>query len=496
MTNTLQKLRALEKRMFAYHYAMNVIEVDEATVAPTGGNEGRGEALEILSSALYDLIAGDELSELLDAAEKETLDEQAAAEVRELRRQNDQFTKVPAAEYAAGTRLMANCRSAWHQAKQANNYALFAPWLEKLVDNRRRWAEYFAPGKDAFATWLDQNQQGLTVAETDKFFASLREAIVPLLRRIQTEGHAPRTDFLQAEWPLDKQKELSAYVMQVMGLDPAHCVLGETEHPFTQELYDDDVRITTHYYLNDMISNLFSVIHEGGHALYELHVDPSLRFTALAGGSSIGLHESQSRLFENYVGRSREFLSFLWPKLLELFPENLAGVSFEEFYRAVNRVEPSLIRTEADELTYSLHVMVRYELEKQLLNGSMTVAELPAAWNRLYKEYLGVDVPDDAQGVLQDVHWSQGSFGYFPGYALGTAYAAQMVHEMNKHLDFAACCAKGQLQPILDYQTEHLWKYGMMRTPDVLIQQACNGDFDPAYFVQYLEKKYTDIYQL
>ncbi len=496
MTETIQKLRALEKRMFAYQYAMSLIETDEATVAPSGGEEGRGEALEILSSALYDLVAGEELPRLLSAAEHEELDEQAAAEVRELRRQNDQLTKVPADEFAAGTRLMASSRVAWHKAKQANDFSLFAPWLEKLVDNRRRWANYFVPGQDALATWLDQNQEGLTVAETDRFFTSLREAIVPLLRRIQAEGTAPRTDFLQGTWSLDKQKELSAYVMQVMHLDPAHCALSETEHPFTQELYNDDVRITTHYYLEDMISNLFSVIHEGGHALYELHVDSALRYTAVTGGSSIGLHESQSRLFENYVGRSREFLSFLWPKLLELFPENLAGVTCEEFYRAVNRVEPSLIRTEADELTYALHVMVRYELEKQLLNGSLSVAELPAAWNRLYKEYLGVDVPNDAVGVLQDVHWSQGSFGYFPGYALGTAYAAQMVHEMNKTLNFAECCAKGELQPILDYQTEHLWKYGMMRTPDVLIRQACGGEFVPSYFVTYLENKYADIYNL
>ena len=496
MSETIQKLRALEKRMFAYQYAMSLIETDEATVAPSGGEEGRGEALEILSSALYDLIAGDDLPRLLHAAEQEDLDEQSAAEVRELRRQNDQLTKVPAAEYAAGTRLMANSRVAWHKAKQANDFSLFAPWLEKLVDNRRRWADYFMPGQDALATWLDQNQEGLTVAETDRFFASLREAIVPLLRRIQSEGTAPRTDFLQGTWPLEKQKELSAYVMEVMHLDPAHCALSETEHPFTQELYNDDVRITTHYYVNDMISNLFSVIHEGGHALYELHVDSALRYTAVTGGSSIGLHESQSRLFENYVGRSREFLSFLWPKLLELFPENLAGVTCEEFYRAVNRVEPSLIRTEADELTYSLHVMVRYELEKQLLNGTLSVSDLPAAWNRLYKEYLGVDVPNDTVGVLQDVHWSQGSFGYFPGYALGTAYAAQMVAQMKQHLDFAGCCAKGDLQPILDYQTEALWKYGKLRTPDVLIRQACGGEFDPSYFVRYLEEKYTDIYQL
>ena len=496
MSDTMQKIRALEKRMFGYQYAMSLMEVDESTVAPTDSDAGRGEALEVLSSAQYDLVAGDELPRLLDAAEAEDLDEQAAAEVRELRRQNDQYTKVPAAEYAAGTRLMSNSRIAWHKAKAANDFSLFQPLLEQVVDNRRRWAEYFAPGKDAFGTWLDQNQTGLTEAECDAFFASLREAIVPLLRRIQTEGTVPRTDFLHQEWPLNKQKELSAYVMQVMHLTPDHCVLGETEHPFTQGLFDGDVRITTHYYPDDLISNLFSVIHEGGHALYELHIGKNLRYTVLAGGSSIGLHESQSRLFENYVGRSREFLQFLWPKLLELFPENLAGVTCEEFYRAVNLVQPSLIRTEADELTYSLHVMVRYELEKQLMNGSLAVADLPAAWNRLYKEYLGVDVPDDAQGVLQDVHWSLGAFGYFPGYAMGTAYAAQMVHQMNQQFDFAACCAAGDVQPILDRQSECLWQYGMMRTPDVLIRQACGGAFDPSYFVRYLEEKYADIYQL
>lgn len=496
MSDTMQKLRALEKRIYAYSYAMGVIEVDESTVAPSGGSEGRGEALEVLSAAQYDLLTGSEMASLLTTAASEQLDEQATAEVRELKRTYDQFTKIPAEEYAAGARMMNDCRNAWHKAKAANDFSIYAPWLEQMVDNRRRWADYFVPGQDAMATWLDQNQKGLTVEETDRFFASLRESIVPLLHRIQTEGTPPRTDFLKRNWPLDKQKELSSYVMKVMGIDPAHCVLGETEHPFTLELYNDDVRITTHYYEQDMISNLFSVIHEGGHALYELHVDSALRYTAVTGGSSIGLHESQSRLFENYVGRSREFLSFLWPKLLELFPENLAGVTCEEFYRAVNRVEPSLIRTEADELTYSLHVMVRYELEKQLLNGSLSVSELPAAWNRLYKEYLGVDVPDDAQGVLQDVHWSQGSFGYFPGYALGTAYAAQMVHEMKKEMDFAACCTEGNLKPILDRQTEYLWKYGQLYTPDVLIRKACGGAFDPSYFVRYLEEKYTDIYQL
>jgi len=496
MGQAMDQLRRLQKTMYAYNYAAAVIELDESTVAPGAGGEGRREALDVLEGVRYQLIADPQLPRLLDEAEQEELDEQAAAEVRELRRQNDQFTKIPAEEYAKGMRMLNECREAWLKGKATRDFSIYAPLLEQCVDNRIRWANYFAPGKDPMATWLDLGQEGLTVEEVDSFFAALREAIVPLLRRILTEGKAPRSDFLDGPWPIDKQEELSKYLMSLLKLDPDHCCLAESEHPFTLQLYDDDVRITTHYYTKDLTSSMFSVIHEGGHALYELNISPKLRYTVLAGGSCAGLHESQSRLFENFVGRSRGFVRYLWPKLLELFPDKLAGVTCEEFYRALNRVQPSLIRTEADELTYSLHVMVRYELEKMLFSGQLKVKDLPQAWNRLYKEYLGVDVPDDTQGVMQDIHWSMGSFGQFQGYAMGTAYAAQMVEYMKEHFDFDGCCERADLQPILDFQREHLWQYGMMRTPDVLIRQACGGDFDPNCVVRYLTKKYSEIYEL
>lgn len=496
MNESMQKLRQIEKELFAYHYAIGLIMTDEATTAPTDGNAGRGEALEVLSAEEYRRIANPELDVLLEQAQAGELTAQQAAEVRELRRMHEQYSKVPADEYAAAERLFNDSRVAWQKAKTASDFSIFAPLLEQGVELRRRWAGYFAPEKDVYEVWLDQYQPGLTMAECDSFFAALRKSIVPLLHDIQTRGAAPRTDFLAGPWPVEKQKQLSAYVMQVMGLTKDHCVLGETEHPFTQELYDGDVRITTHYYEQDMTSSLYSVIHEGGHALYERHIAPRLRYTVLAEGNCTGLHESQSRLFENYVGRSREFVDFLWPKLVELFPENLAGVTSEEFYRAVNRVEPGLIRTEADELTYALHIMVRYEVEKRLLHGELAVKDLPAEWNRLYKEYLGVEVPDDAHGVLQDIHWSMGDFGYFPGYALGTAYAAQMVQAMRKAFDFEACCRTGHLQPIKDYQAEHLWQYGKEREAGELIEQNCPGGFDPTVFTDYLEQKYRGLYQL
>lgn len=496
MSQTMTALRRMEKKLFAYNYATAVIETDEATVAPTNGGIGRGEALEVLAADINALIADPALGGLLDEAAAQPLSELQAAEVRELRRQHTQYTKLPAGEYASAKRLFNDSRDAWHHAKQTNDFSLFAPWLERCLETRRRWAAYFAPEKSSYEVWLDQYQPGLTIEKTDAFFDTIRGAIVPLLREIQENGCAPRTDFLHSTWPITHQKQLSAFVMERMGLTKEHCVLGETEHPFTQQLYDEDVRITTHYYEDDFTSNLFSVIHEGGHALYERHISPALRYTVLAEGSCIGIHESQSRLFENYIGRSREFLGYLLPTLKELFPSQLDGVDAEAFYRAVNRVEPSLIRTEADELTYTLHVLIRYELEKQLFSGSLTVKELPAAWNRLYREYLGVTVPDDAHGVLQDVHWSQGDFGYFPGYALGTAYAAQMVEHMRRHFDFDACCRSGDFSAILDWQTQHLWQYGKGRTPAELIESACGGPFDPQPFIAYLNQKYREIYAL
>ena len=270
-------------------------------------------------------------------------------------------------------------------------------------------------------------------------------------------------------------------------------------NPLTRDQFERTLKSTAA--LNEITNNyrqanLSSVAHAGGHALDERNIDPALDYTAVTGGATMGLHESQSRLFENYIGRSREFLSYLWPELNRLFPAQLAGVSCEEFYRAVNLVTPSLIRTDADELTYPLHIMIRYELEKQLLHGELAVQDLPAAWNRMYKEYLGIDVPDDARGVLQDIHWSGGDLGYFPSYALGTAYAAQMVEAMKKELDFEGCCASGNLEPIQEYLARQVWQYGKELEPDELIRSGCGGEFDPSCFARYLETKYRALYAL
>lgn len=496
MTDAMNALRTLQRRLYAYNYAMNVIGYDDATVAPAKSSEGRGEALEVLSAAVHGLIAESDLPALLDQARSGPLTEQEAAEVQELQRQYDQISKIPAQEYAAFAKLTSTAQSVWTRAKRTNDFALFAPYLEQIVDTRRRWAAYFDADKAPYDVWLDQFERGASMARLDEFFSALRGRIVPLLQKIRQSPCQPRTDFLRQDWPMEQQRQLARLVMELMGVDSTHCVLGESEHPFTTEFYKGDVRITTHYFPEDMVSSLYSVIHESGHALYELHIADRLKYTCLAGGSTMGVHESQSRLFENYIGRSQGFIHCLWPHLTRLFPQQLAGVTEREFYCAVNQAQPGLIRTEADELTYCLHVMVRYELEKQLMDGSLAVQDLPAAWNAKMKDYLGVDVPDDTHGCLQDVHWAGGDLGYFPSYALGSAYGAQMIQNMRSTLDLDALTAAGDLAPISAWLEEHIWQYGREKEPAWLVQNACGGAFDPDVFARYLEEKYTDIYAL
>ena len=284
--------------------------------------------------------------------------------------------------------------------------------------------------------------------------------------------------------------------MEVMGIDRTHCGIAETEHPYTTNFNNKDVRITTHYLEDNLVSSMFSVIHEGGHALYELGADDCYNYTALAGGVSMGIHESQSRFYENIIGRSPAYVHAIFPKLKELFPEQLADVDETMFYRAINKAEPSLIRTEADELTYCLHIMVRYEIEKQLISGTLAVKDVPAEWKRLYKEYLGVDVPNDREGCLQDSHWSGGSIGYFPSYALGSAYGAQMLHKMQEEIgDIWEDVAKGDLSKVTGWLRSHIHRYASFKKPDELFESVC-GKFDAKYYTDYLTEKYTKLYNL
>lgn len=492
----LEQLDELQRKLYAYSTASSSLYLDGTTVAPKGTAQGRGVALSVLAGESHRTFTAPEVGELLDFLweRREELDIRRRRQVELLRRDRAQLERIPADEYIEYAALTNQADDVWHRAKEQSDFELFRPVLEKLVEFNRRFAGYYDSSKAPYDALLNEYERGVDMAFLDKFFGTIRERLVPVIHAI---GEKEQIDdsFLHLHYPVEAQRKFSDYLMEVLGLDRAHCTIGETEHPYTLNFNSQDVRITTHYQENNLVDSMYSVIHEGGHARYELDVDPELDYTRLAGGVSMGVHESQSRFYENLIGRSRPFISAILPKMKEFFPEQLAGVTAEQMYRAVNRSQPSLIRTEADELTYCLHVMVRYEIEKQLIGGSLEVKDVPQVWNRLYKEYLGVDVPDDRRGCLQDSHWSGGSFGYFPSYALGSAYGAQMLRNMVREMDVWGPVGRGDLSAVTDWLREKVHRYGSMLEPADIVKNAC-GEFDPTVYTDYLTQKYSELYGL
>ena len=496
LKKALEELALLQKKMYAYNVASSAIYLDAVTVAPKDTAEGRGVALGILAGESQKVFTAPEVGELLAFLKEhmEELEPVVARQVEVLDRDYKQLSLIPAEEYMEYAMLTNESDAVWHRAKEENNFELFRPVLEKMVAFKAKFAGYYDSTKKPYDALLNEYERGLNMEYLDKFFGTVREKLVPLIQQI-SQAEQIDNAFIFRHYPVEQQRKFSDYLMEVLGMDRSHSTIGETEHPFTLNFNNKDVRITTNYKENNLVDSMFSVIHEGGHGLYELGIADDLQYTCLAGGVSMGVHESQSRFYENLIGRSHPFIEAIFPKMQEFFPEQLADVTAEQMYRAVNRVEPSLIRTEADQVTYCLHVMIRYELEKALFDGTMEVKDIPENWNRLYKEYLGVDVPDDKHGCLQDSHWSGGMFGYFPSYALGSAYGAQMLQKMEADIDVWGDVAKGDLSKVTGWLKEKVHQYGGLKEPGDIIKNAC-GEFDPTVYTDYLVKKYTEIYGL
>lgn len=493
-----EDLIKLQMKMAAYEHGMGAISYDGETTAPKGTASNRAQSLAILSEEVYKMATGKETVELLEFLDenKDELTEKEQRMVYLLLKDLRRMEKIPIDEFVAYRRLTVEAQAVWEKAKHDNDFETFRPYLEKIFETTKKFAAYCEPDKDPYDYWLNEYEEGVDMKYCDDFFATLRSHIVPLLKKIEEKPQVDDTCLI-GDFPEYKQEELATYLMKVIGLDMDHVGLSTTEHPFTTSLGSHhDVRITTHYMRDNYASSLYSVVHEGGHALYDSGSQDDLAYTVLDGGVSMGIHESQSRFYENLIGRSRTFVKYIFPKLQELFPEALKGYDAEDVYKAVNKVEPSLIRTEADEATYCLHVMVRYELEKAIMHNELEVKDLPEAWNKMYKEYLGVDVPNDTQGVLQDSHWSFGAIGYFPSYALGTAYGAQFIEKMKETVDVEECLEKGDFGPINQWNKEHIWKHGCLYTPKEIIEKAAGGEFKPDAYVNYLETKFGEIYGL
>ncbi len=497
-STALTEFRAHQNKMDAYNHAMGLLYFDSETIMPKGAFENFGATIGVLTEEVYKLEMSEEFTNILKTMKEneDKLDAQTKKELEEILISREKIEKIPMDEFVQYQVLRSKTHADWVKAKETNNYELFKPALAQIIEFNKKFAKYVKPEEaNIYNTMLNDYERGLTTAEADEYFAKVRSELVPLIAKIK-EKPEPRTDFLYRNYPIDGQMKLSEYLMDFLNLNKDNCIMAQTEHPFETNFSNKDVRITTHFYENFLASSLYSVMHEGGHAMYELNTADELSKTVLASGTSMGVHESQSRFWENVVGRSKEFCYFVFPKIKEIFPEQLSDVTADEFYKAVNIAKPGLIRIEADELTYSMHVLIRYEIEKKIMLENADINELPAIWNKLYKEYLGVDVPNDGKGILQDVHWSQGMFGYFPSYSIGSAYAAQIAKSLEKEVDLKGDISKGDVKPAASWLKEHIYKHGKMLNPKQVINNCCGEDFSADYYIEYLKEKFSELYDI
>jgi carboxypeptidase Taq len=484
------------KKLKAYEYAMWLMGWDQETEAPKGSVEYFSKQYQVLAEEMYAIESNpeymDAIDKLYDQLDK-IEDEDLRVEIKKVYKGLRVIKKVPKKELIDYQVLTANGSHIWAKAKEQDNFEMFAPTLEKIVLFNRKLVKYLeTDDMKGYDILLDRFEEGFGVKEYDYFFNKLREELVPFVLEVTKKENRMRFSkkLTKGVFPVDKQREFSHYLMDVFHYDKNHGLLKESAHPFTSGVSSQDTRITTHYHEHLPASSIFSTIHEMGHGIYELQNDPKYDDTMLHGGTSLGIHESQSRMYENMIGRSYEFWQVHYPKLVELFPKQLKGIELDEFYKYINQAQRSLIRIEADELTYSLHVMVRYELEKQLINGKLKVKDLPKKWKSLMSQYVGVRPATDKEGVLQDIHWSGGAIGYFPTYALGSAYAAQIYQSMDKDINVKQVIKDNQIEKINAWLKDKIHHYASSKTPKELLMIATNQPFDPQYYVDYLKDKF------
>ena len=495
MKDKIQEFKECIKEKKYLLASIEVLQWELETLAPKKGQDYLSEVLAYISMKDYELSTSDKFQNLVRdlLQEKESLDPILQKEVEQAAEEMEKMKKIPAEEYRAYAELCAKNQGVWEEAKQNNNFQLVEENLTKIFEYNRKFARYLQKEeKNLYDVLLRDYEKGMTCEKLDVFFASLKKEIVPLLHKIQKKKKQS-FPFLTSPISKEKQKEFCHLLAEYLGFDFERGILAESEHPFTLNINKKDVRITTKYMESLPFSSIFSTIHETGHAIYEQQIGDELVSTLLGSGGSMGLHESQSRFWENIIGRSFEFWKELYPSLQTHFT-SLKTIPLEEFYQAINQVEASLIRTEADELTYCLHIMLRYELEKEMIEGTLSVKDLPKAWNEKIEEYLGITVPNATEGVLQDVHWYAGLIGYFPSYALGNAYASQLFHTMKQELSLDDY-SQDKLQEVRLWLGENIHQYGMMKTTSELIREITGEDLNPDYYIEYLKNKYEALYQ-
>lgn len=497
MSKAYEQLQPYLERAQAFQTAKVLFEWDNETLAPKEAGPYTSKMIGTLSGEYFKVMTDEEVKRLVKACkEDDSLTEVEAAIVRELAEEVEQLDCVPAGEYREFSELCSESTRIWAKARRDKDFEAFAPTLKKVIEYQKKFASYRAKeGQKLYNVMLDTYEKGFDMETLDRFFDTLREQLVPFLKELTDSGVTIDDGFLTGDYPEEKQESIGRFLAEYVGFDFDKGVMAVSAHPFTTNLHNHDVRITTAY--NDKVDDsIFSVIHESGHGIYEQGIPDELTQTLVGQGASMGMHESQSRFFENIIGRNPAFWEPVYGKLQETFPQQLGEISLEDFVKAVNKVQPSLIRTQADELTYSLHVLIRYEIEKLLIEEDLDVEKLPQIWADKYEEYLGVRPKDVAEGVLQDIHWSQGSFGYFPSYALGSAFGAQLYAYMKTQMDFEGLLRNGDIAAIREYLREHVHQYGKLKSSRQMLKDITGEDFNPQYYIDYLKEKYTKVYGL
>ena len=494
----LTELRERVGQIADLNRASALLQWDQQTMMPPRGNEGRSDQLSTIDGFSHELFVSDEIGRLLDelAAHEGELDPESidAALIRVTRRDWEKARRVPSELRSELTRAEVLGVMAWAEARRNSDFEAFLPHLEKSIELKRRYLECFKDtGKQPYDILLDDYEEDARAEEITAIFDRIKEVVIPLIREVAA-AEPVDASFAHGHFPVERQELIGREILERFGYSSEAWRLDPTVHPFATSISVDDIRLTTRYSEADAES-IFHTSHEFGHGLYEHGIDRALERTPLVELNSMVLHESQSRLWENLVCRSRPFWRFFFPRLQEVFPEQLAGVTDEMYWRYVNRVQPDFIRVEADEVTYGMHIILRYELEQDIIGGRLELRDLPQAWNEKMKEYLGLDVPDDARGVLQDVHWSGGSFGYFPTYLLGTIASVQIWERLRADLpDLDSQMEAGEFEALSEWLGENMYRWGRRFKPAEMLERIVGGPLDVEPYLAYLKSKVESIY--
>jgi carboxypeptidase Taq len=504
VSSALEELRERMGQLSDLRSVSALAHWDQQTKMPPLGAPGRAESLATMQRITHELFVDDETGRLLEGAEAETVGEEpdsdTACLVRLIRRQWDKARRVPTELAAELARAGSMGQESWVAAREASNFPAFAPYLQRNIDLARSYVECHAghDGYDcAYDVLLDDYEPEMKTATVAALFGELRTELVPLIARLSSEGARVDDSMLYGRFSVPQQRPLVDEAVAMMGFDRSGWRIDDTVHPFAIRVGRGDVRITTRWDEGYFPAALYGAMHECGHGLYEAGIPPAFDRSPLGAGESLGMHESQSRLWENMVGRGRPFCQVLAPRVAEHFGGGLSGIDSETLYRAVNRVKPSYIRVESDELTYALHIVLRFELEQELIEGRLAIADLPEAWNARFQEFFGITVTDDANGVLQDVHWSAGLIGYFPTYALGNLIAGQLWEQVHVDLpDLDQRIALGELYPLREWLVEKVHRHGSKFTTTELLERAVGSPIAVGPFVRYLKQKLGEVYGL